>query len=66
MIADQMAVLNQDYAPSGLQFVLKNTTRMTNWNYFNQAGPATSVQTQMKQEVCMMLSFVVSGGLIRV
>ena len=51
MIADQVTVLNEDYAPSGLQFVLKNTTRTVNWNYFNQAGPSTSVQTQMKQEV---------------
>ncbi|KAI0722191.1 metalloprotease [Cerioporus squamosus] len=51
MIADQITVLNEGYAPSGLQFVLKNTTRTVNWNYFNQAGPGTSVQTQMKQEL---------------
>ncbi|TFK92951.1 metalloprotease [Polyporus arcularius HHB13444] len=51
MIADQITVLNEGYAPSGLQFVLKNTTRTVNWNYFNQAGLGTSVQTQMKQEL---------------
>ena len=51
MIADQIAVMNEDYAPSGLQFVLKGTTRTTNWNWFNQVGPDSSYQTQMKQQV---------------
>ena len=52
MIADQITVLNQDYASSGLQFVLKNTTRTVNWNWFNEAGPDSSYQTDMKQQVC--------------
>ena len=52
MIADQISVLNQDYAPSGLQFLLVNTTRTTNWYWFNEAGPNSDAQTQMKQQVC--------------
>ena len=52
MIADQITVLNEDYAPSGLQFVLVNTTRTVNWNWFNDVGPDSSYQTDMKQQVC--------------
>ncbi|KAI0751490.1 metalloprotease [Daedaleopsis nitida] len=51
MIADQIAVMNEDYAPSGLQFVLQGTTRTTNWNWFNQVGPDSSYQTEMKQQL---------------
>ncbi|KAI0723039.1 metalloprotease [Earliella scabrosa] len=51
MIADQITVMNQDYASAGLQFVLKNTSRITNWNWFNQVGPSSSYQTQMKQQL---------------
>ena len=51
MIADQITVLNEDYAPSGLQFVLQGTTRTINWNWFNEVGPNTTYQTDMKQQV---------------
>ncbi|OJT13369.1 Extracellular metalloprotease [Trametes pubescens] len=44
-------MLNEDYAPSGLQFVLKETDRTTNWYWFNEAGPSSDAQTQMKQQV---------------
>ncbi|KAH9894394.1 metalloprotease, partial [Cubamyces lactineus] len=51
MIADQITVLNEDYAPSGIQFVLQETTRTTNWYWFNEAGPNSDAQTQMKQQL---------------
>lgn len=57
MIADQITVMNQDYASAGLQFVLKNTSRITNWNWFNQVGPSSSYQTQMKQQVSIAQSY---------
>ncbi len=57
MIADQIAVMNEDYAPSGLQFVLAGTTRTVNWNWFNDADPSTpTYQTQMKQQVRIITS----------
>lgn len=57
MIADQITVLNEDYAPSGLQFVLAGTTRTINWNWFNDANPSTPTdQTQMKQQVWTILT----------
>ncbi|PIL36885.1 hypothetical protein GSI_00575 [Ganoderma sinense ZZ0214-1] len=52
MIADQIAVLNEDYAPSGLQFVLAGTTRTVSWEWFNNVNPSTPTdQTQMKQQL---------------
>ncbi|KAI0332454.1 metalloprotease [Cubamyces sp. BRFM 1775] len=51
MIADQISVLNEDYAPSGIQFVLQGTTRTTNWYWFNEAGPNSDAQNQMKQQL---------------
>ncbi|KAH9927115.1 metalloprotease [Epithele typhae] len=47
-IADQIDVLNADYSNTGLSFVLANTTRTTNSNWFNNVGPDTSLQTTMK------------------
>ncbi|OSC98680.1 Metalloprotease [Trametes coccinea BRFM310] len=51
MIADQIAVLNEDYAPSGLAFVLAGTTRTVNAQWFNQVGPDSSLQTTMKRQL---------------
>ena len=57
MIADQIDVLNEDYASTGLSFVLANTTRTTNSQWFNQVGPSSSYQTQMKQQVSIAQSY---------
>jgi len=49
-IAAQISVLNADFATAntGLTFSLVNTTRTTNANWFNGAGPSNSYQTAMK------------------
>ncbi|KAJ2915016.1 hypothetical protein MD484_g5383, partial [Candolleomyces efflorescens] len=47
-IQAQINVLNQDYASTGLTFVLANTTRTINSGWFNNAGPNNSQQTAMK------------------
>lgn len=47
-IKDQITVLNTDYGPTGLQFQLVNVTRVVNANWFNDAGPETPEQTEMK------------------
>ncbi|KAH9482433.1 Extracellular metalloprotease [Psilocybe cubensis] len=47
-IKAQIDVLNEDYASTGRSFVLKNITRTTNSNWFNNAGPSNSYQTAMK------------------
>jgi hypothetical protein len=44
----QIAVLNKDYASTGRSFVLKNTTRTTNADWFNNAEPGSAQQTAMK------------------
>ena len=41
-------MLNKDYASTDRSFVLKTTTRTTNANWFNNAGPGNSQQTAMK------------------
>ncbi|KAI0363559.1 metalloprotease [Pilatotrama ljubarskyi] len=51
MIADQISVLNEDYASSGLSFVLAGTTRTVNSQWFNQVGPDSSLQTTMKRQL---------------
>lgn len=51
-ITAQIRVLNEDYAPSGISFVLANTTRTTNANWFNRASlysDGLSYQTAMKR-----------------
>ncbi|KAI0723040.1 metalloprotease [Earliella scabrosa] len=48
-IAAQIDVLNEDYEPSGITFVLANTTRTTNSQWFTSAGPGNSLQTAMKR-----------------
>ena len=47
-IKDQIDVLNTDYKPTGLQFQLVNVTRVENPKWFNDAGPETPEQTEMK------------------
>ena len=49
MIQDQIDVLNEDYAASGLTFTLAATTRTVNSQWFNQVGPDSSLQTTMKK-----------------
>lgn len=39
MIESQIDVLNKDYNATGLQFVLKNTSRTVNATWFKEAGP---------------------------
>ena len=51
MIADQIDVLNEDYSSLGLTFVLANTTRTVNSQWFNQVGPDSSLQTTMKNQL---------------
>lgn len=47
-IADQISVLNADYADSGYSFTLAQTTRTLNADWFNNAGPGNDQQTAMK------------------
>ncbi|KAI0637934.1 Metalloprotease, partial [Trametes polyzona] len=49
MIASQIAVLNEDYAPSRLAFSLANTTRTVNADWFSRAAPGSTEQTDMKR-----------------
>jgi hypothetical protein len=50
-IQDQIDVLNTAYADSGLSFTLAGTNRITNANWFNNAGPDGSEQTDMKSDL---------------
>ena len=47
-IASSVNVLNQDYAGTGISFVLAGTDRTVNANWFNSVGQGNSAQTQMK------------------
>lgn len=47
-IKDQIDVLNRDYSGTGLQFQLENVTRVVNAKWFNDVGPETPAQTEMK------------------
>ncbi|KAF9471844.1 metalloprotease [Pholiota conissans] len=47
-IANQISVLNSNYASTGWSFVLANTTRTVSSSWFTSAGPSTSQQTAMK------------------
>ncbi|KAJ6579952.1 metalloprotease [Mycena vulgaris] len=46
-IANQISVLNKDYA-GNITWTLAQTTRTVNADWFNNAGPSTSQQTAMK------------------
>ena len=50
-IADQIEVLNEDYSSVGINFVLANTTRTVNANWFNSVSPDSSLQTTMKRQL---------------
>jgi len=50
-IANQITVLNQDYAGSGFTFVLAGTTRTLNSAWFTGVGPDSSSQTTMKNQL---------------
>ncbi|KAL5489715.1 hypothetical protein ACEPAI_4547 [Sanghuangporus weigelae] len=50
-IQEQIAVLNADYADSGLSFTLAATTRTVNSDWFNNAGPESSQQDEMKESL---------------
>lgn len=50
-IAAQITVMNQDYAGSGITWTLAGTTRTVNSQWFNQAGPDSSLQTTMKTQL---------------
>jgi len=47
-IQDQMTVLNNAFASTGLSFALTSTTRTINADWFNNVAPGTSQQTAMK------------------
>ncbi|KAF8647805.1 hypothetical protein AX16_006537 [Volvariella volvacea WC 439] len=47
-IQSQIAVLNSDFASTGLSFVLRGVTRTVNPTWFNSVGPSNTYQTQMK------------------
>ncbi|PFH47619.1 hypothetical protein AMATHDRAFT_67416 [Amanita thiersii Skay4041] len=47
-ISSQINVLNTAYSGSGITWTLGGTTRTINSNWFNSAGPDTSLQDQMK------------------
>jgi hypothetical protein len=40
--------LNEDYAKTGLSWVLAGTDRTVNANWFNTVGPSSAAQTTMK------------------
>jgi len=48
-LVSQIKVMNKAYAGSGINFVLKATTRTVNANWFKTAGPENSAQTAMKK-----------------
>lgn len=50
-LSDQIDVLNQGYSGSGLSFTLASTDRTVNSDWFNNAGPDSSQQTDMKNSL---------------
>ncbi|OCB92035.1 Metalloprotease [Sanghuangporus baumii] len=52
-ILDQIPVLNFDFdfSATGVSFTLAEITRTVNSNWFNNAGPRSSLQTVMKQSL---------------
>jgi len=50
-IADQIAVMNSAYKDSGIQWKLAGTDRTTNAKWFNNVGPDTTTQTNMKAKL---------------
>ncbi|KAJ7189137.1 metalloprotease [Mycena filopes] len=50
-IANQIKTLNADYAGSSTSWVLAGTTRTVNADWFNNAGPSSTQQTAMKNQL---------------
>jgi len=50
-IAAQINVMNQDYASTGISWALAGTTRTVNSDWFNNAGPDTTEQDDMKSSL---------------
>ncbi|KAH8917632.1 zincin, partial [Atractiella rhizophila] len=50
-IANQIAVLNSDYASVGISFKLAGTTRTQQSTWFNKANDGTSYNTAMKKQL---------------
>lgn len=50
-IQSQITTLNADYKGSGYAFHLASTSRTLNADWFNNAGPGTSQQSAMKQQL---------------
>ncbi|KAH9077473.1 Metalloprotease [Lactarius deliciosus] len=50
-ITDQMNVLNDGFAHTGLSFKLVDVTRTVNADWFNNVGPYTTQQTAMKKSL---------------
>ncbi|KAK7441559.1 hypothetical protein VKT23_016552 [Stygiomarasmius scandens] len=50
-LEDQINVMNDAYADAGITWVLADTKRVTNADWFNNAGPDSSEQTEMKTQL---------------
>jgi hypothetical protein len=50
-VKDQIDVLNEAYKSSGFTFKLASIHRTTNEDWFNNAGPDTTQQTEMKEHL---------------
>ncbi|THU99595.1 zincin [Dendrothele bispora CBS 962.96] len=50
-LEDQIAVMNDAYADAGITWVLADTQRITNADWFNNVGPDGSEQTEMKGQL---------------
>jgi hypothetical protein len=50
-LENQVSVMNADYSGSGLTWTLGNISRVTNADWFNNAGPDSSQQTDMKEQL---------------
>ncbi|KAF8650035.1 hypothetical protein AX16_005452 [Volvariella volvacea WC 439] len=50
-ITQQMTVLNRAFASTGIRFVLRNTTRTINYDWFNWIYPGAYYETEMKNQL---------------
>ena len=72
-VEEQVAVLNHDYRETGLSFVLANTSRTIDAEWFTSAGPDNGAQDSMKSTLrrgdattlnVYTVGFQTSGGLL--
>jgi len=72
-VEEQVAVLNHDYRETGLSFVLANTSRTIDAEWFTSAGPDNNAQDSMKSTLrrgdattlnVYTVGFQTSGGLL--